>query len=249
MSTKDNQKVYFGDKKVSKEIKKDGVETIFTKVSENYDLMNDFMSAGMHRVWKRSFIDSANINKDDVCLDLAAGTGDIAKLIAKKVKVKSIYLCDQNLEMIEKAKERSLNEGFYHKCLFAVSSAEQLPYDDETFNHVFISFGFRNFSDKKNSLKEIYRVLKKGGKLHILEFSKAQGQNFSKLYDFYSYNFIPKIGDLISGDRESYEYLVKSIRTHENQEEMLELFKDTGFSNCNYENIFKGIVALHRGLK
>lgn len=249
MSTKDNQKVYFGDKKVSKEIKKDGVETIFTKVSENYDLMNDFMSAGMHRVWKRSFIDSANINKDDVCLDLAAGTGDIAKLIAKKVKEKSIYLCDQNLEMIEKAKERSLNEGFYHKCFFAVSSAEQLPYDDETFNHVFISFGFRNFSDKKNSLKEIYRVLKKGGKLHILEFSKAQGQNFSKLYDFYSYNFIPKIGDLISGDRESYEYLVKSIRTHENQEEMLELFKDTGFSNCNYENIFKGIVALHRGLK
>ena len=249
MSTKDNQKVYFGDKKVSKEIKKDGVETIFTKVSENYDLMNDFMSAGMHRVWKRSFIDTANINKDDVCLDLAAGTGDIAKLIAKKVKEKSIYLCDQNLEMIEKAKERSLNEGFYHKCFFAVSSAEQLPYDNETFNHVFISFGFRNFSDKKNSLKEIYRVLKKGGKLHILEFSKAQGQNFSKLYDFYSYNFIPKIGDLISGDRESYEYLVKSIRTHENQEEMLELFKDTGFSNCNYENIFKGIVALHRGLK
>ena len=249
MSTKDNQKVYFGDKKVSKEIKKDGVETIFTKVSENYDLMNDFMSAGMHRVWKRSFIDSANINKDDVCLDLAAGTGDIAKLIAKKVKEKSIYLCDQNLEMIEKAKERSLNEGFYHKCFFAVSSAEKLPYDDETFNHVFISFGFRNFSDKKNSLKEIYRVLKKGGKLHILEFSKAQGQNFSKLYDFYSYNFIPKIGDLISGDRESYEYLVKSIRTHENQEEMLELFKNTGFSNCNYENIFKGIVALHRGIK
>ena len=249
MSTKDNQKVYFGDKKVSKEIKKDGVETIFTKVSENYDLMNDFMSAGMHRVWKRSFIDTANINKDDVCLDLAAGTGDIAKLIAKKVKEKSIYLCDQNLEMIEKAKERSLNEGFYHKCFFAVSSAEQLPYDNETFNHVFISFGFRNFSDKKNSLKEIYRVLKKGGKLHILEFSKAQGQNFSKLYDFYSYNFIPKIGDLISGDRESYEYLVKSIRTHENQEEMLELFKNTGFSNCNYENIFKGIVALHRGIK
>ena len=152
MSTKDNQKVYFGDKKVSKEIKKDGVETIFTKVSENYDLMNDFMSAGMHRVWKRSFIDSANINKDDVCLDLAAGTGDIAKLIAKKVKEKSIYLCDQNLEMIEKAKERSLNEGFYHKCLFAVSSAEQLPYDDETFNHVFISFGFRNFSDKKKTI-------------------------------------------------------------------------------------------------
>ena len=249
MSTKDNQKVYFGDKKVSKETKKDGVETIFTKVSQNYDLMNDFMSAGMHRLWKKSFIDTADINKEDDCLDLAAGTGDIAKLISRKVKGRSIYLCDQNFEMIEKAKERSLNEGFYQKCFFNVSSAEQLPYDKETFNHVFISFGFRNFSDKKNSLKEIYRVLKKDGKLHILEFSKAQGSNFSKIYDFYSYNFIPKIGELVSGDRESYEYLVKSIRTHEDQEEVLGLFKEAGFSSCNYENIFKGIVALHRGTK
>ena len=112
MSEKDNQKVYFGDRKVSKDIKKDGVEEIFTKVSDNYDLMNDMMSVGMHRLWKRSFIDTANIQKDHVCLDLAAGTGDIAKLIAQKVSKKSIYLCDQNKEMIEKAKERSLNEGF-----------------------------------------------------------------------------------------------------------------------------------------
>ena len=118
MSEKDNQKVYFGDKKVSKDIKKDGVEEIFTKVSDNYDLMNDMMSVGMHRLWKRSFIDTAKIQKDHVCLDLAAGTGDIAKLIAQKVSKKSIYLCDQNKEMIEKAKERSLNEGFFNKSDF-----------------------------------------------------------------------------------------------------------------------------------
>ena len=118
MSEKDNQKVYFGDKKVSKDIKKDGVEEIFTKVSDNYDLMNDMMSVGMHRLWKRSFIDTANIQKDHVCLDLAAGTGDIAKLIAQKVSKKSIYLCDQNKEMIEKAKERSLNEGFLISVIF-----------------------------------------------------------------------------------------------------------------------------------
>lgn len=249
MSAKDNQKVYFGDKKVSKESKKDGVENIFTKVSENYDLMNDVMSFGMHRLWKKSFVETSQIEKDDVCLDLAAGTGDIAKLISKKVKGKTIYLCDQNNEMIEKAKERSLDEGFYQKCNFNVSSAESLPYEDETFDKVFISFGFRNFSDKKGSLKEINRVLKKGGSLQILEFSAAQGKNFSKLYDFYSYNFIPKIGDFISGDRASYDYLVKSIRTHENQEEMLGLFNQTGYKESTYENIFKGIVALHRGIK
>ena len=249
MSTKDNQKVYFGDKKVTKQNKKDGVESIFTKVSENYDLMNDLMSAGMHRFWKKSFIDAANIKKNENCLDLAAGTGDIAKLISKKVRGKTVYLCDQNNEMIEKAKERSLNEGFYQKCFFDVSSAEKLPYKKETFDHVFISFGFRNFSDKKGSLKEIKRVLKKGGKLHILEFSKSQGENFSKIYDFYSYNFIPTIGDLVTGDRKSYEYLVKSIRTHEDQEAMLGLFKDAGYLDCDYKNIFKGIVALHRGTK
>ena len=179
MSAKDNQKVYFGDKKVSKENKKDGVESIFTKVSDNYDLMNDVMSLGMHRLWKRSFIHASKIKKEDICLDLAAGTGDIAKLISKKVKGKTIYLCDQNNEMIEKAKERSLNEGFYQKCNFSVSSAEGLPYENETFDKVFISFGFRNFSDKNGSLNEIYRVLKKGGKLQILEFSSAQGKNFS----------------------------------------------------------------------
>tara|TARA_X000000368_G_scaffold182315_1_gene143970 strand:+ start:22974 stop:23723 length:750 start_codon:yes stop_codon:yes gene_type:complete len=249
MSTKDNQKVYFGDKKVSKDSKKDGVESIFTKVSDSYDLMNDVMSLGMHRLWKRSFVDTAQVKKNDVCLDLAAGTGDIAKLISKKVKNKTIYLCDQNNEMIERAKERSLNEGFYQKCNFNVSSAENLPYEDETFDKVFISFGFRNFSDKKGSLKEINRVLKKGGSLQILEFSTAQGENFSKLYDFYSFNFIPKLGDLISGDHDSYDYLVKSIRTHENQEEMLELFVQAGYLECTYENIFKGIVALHKGIK
>ena len=206
--SQDNQKVYFGDKKVSKDSKKDGVESIFTKVSDSYDLMNDVMSLGMHRLWKRSFVDTAQVKKNDVCLDLAAGTGDIAKLISKKVKNKTIYLCDQNNEMIERAKERSLNEGFYQKCNFNVSSAENLPYEDETFDKVFISFGFRNFSDKKGSLKEINRVLKKGGSLQVLEFSTAQGKNFSKLYDFYSFNFIPKLGDLISGDHDSYDYLV-----------------------------------------
>ena len=130
MSVKDNEKVYFGDEKVSKESKKDGVEGIFTKVSENYDLMNDLMSLGMHRVWKKFFVDSANIKENQIILDLAAGTGDISKKISQKVSGKTIYICDQNSEMVEKAKERSLNEGFFNKCNFNVSSAEKLPYEE-----------------------------------------------------------------------------------------------------------------------
>ena len=171
MSKEDNQKVYFGDKKVEKLEKKEGVESIFSKVSDNYDLMNDLMSVGTHRIWKRHFVDTAGIHKDDTILDLAAGTGDIAKKLTKFVSNKTIHLCDQNKEMINKAIERSLDEGFYNKCNFNVASAENLPYKDNYFNHVFISFGFRNFSDKNQCLKEIQRVLKPGGKLHILELS------------------------------------------------------------------------------
>ena len=181
MSVKDNEKVYFGDEKVPKELKKDGVEGIFTKVSENYDLMNDLMSLGMHRIWKNIFVDSANIKEDQIILDLAAGTGDIAKKIAQKVSDKTIYICDQNNQMVEKAKERSLNEGFYNKCNFDVSSAEKLPYKDDFFDQVFISFGFRNFSDKEKGLKEIRRVLKVGGTFQILEFSKSV-INFEQLF-------------------------------------------------------------------
>ena len=249
MSVKDNEKVYFGDEKVPKELKKDGVEGIFTKVSENYDLMNDLMSLGMHRIWKNIFVDSANIKEDQIILDLAAGTGDIAKKIAQKVSDKTIYICDQNNQMVEKAKERSLNEGFYNKCNFDVSSAEKLPYKDDFFDQVFISFGFRNFSDKEKGLKEIRRVLKVGGTFQILEFSKTEGDIFSRIYDAYNFNIIPKLGELISNDKESYEYLIKSIKTHESQEQILTMMKECGFLNTSYKNLFKGVVAIHKGNK
>ena len=249
MNVKDNEKVYFGDEKVSKELKKDGVESIFTKVSENYDLMNDLMSFGMHRIWKKILVDLANIESDQIILDLAAGTGDISKKIAPMVSRKSIYMCDQNEEMIEKAKERSLNEGFYNKCNFNVASAEKLPYEDNFFDQVFISFGFRNFSDKEKSLNEIKRVLKIGGSLQILEFSKTQGDLFSKIYDAYNFNIIPKLGELISKDKQSYDYLVKSIKTHESQEQILKMMNKCGYVNSNYKNIFKGVVAIHKAKK
>jgi len=249
MSVKDNEKVYFGDEKVPKELKKDGVEGIFTKVSENYDLMNDLMSLGMHRVWKKIFVDSANIKENQTILDLAAGTGDISKKISQKVSGKTIYICDQNSEMVEKAKERSLNEGFFNKCNFNVSSAEKLPYEDNFFDQVFISFGFRNFSDKEKSLNEIRRVLKVGGTLQILEFSKTEGDIFSRIYDAYNFNIIPKLGELISNDKESYDYLVKSIKTHESQEQILTMMKECSFVDTGYKNLFKGVVAIHKGKK
>ena len=249
MSVKDNEKVYFGDEKVSKELKKDGVEGIFTKVSENYDLMNDLMSLGMHRVWKKIFVDSADIKENQIILDLAAGTGDISKKIAQKVSNKTIYICDQNNEMVEKAKERSLNEGFYNKCNFDVGSAEKLPFEDNFFDQIFISFGFRNFSDKEKSLNEIRRVLKVGGKLQILEFAKTEGDIFSRIYDAYNFNVIPKLGELISDDKESYDYLVKSIKTHESQEQILAMMKKCGFIDVSYKNLFKGVVAIHKGKK
>ena len=162
---------------------------------------------------------------------------------------KSIYVCDQNKEMVEKAKERSLNEGFFNKCNFDVSSAEKLPYEDNFFDQAFISFGFRNFSDKEKALTEIRRVLKVGGNLQILEFSKTEGDIFSRIYDAYNFNVIPKIGELISNDRESYDYLVKSIKTHESQEQILTMMKDCGFNNTDYKNLFKGVVAIHKGTK
>ena len=249
MTSKDNQKVFFGDEKVEKKAKTKGVNKIFSQVADNYDLMNDLMSFGLHRVWKKQFVKNSNIKDKSKILDLASGTGDIAKLIYEHSPSSNIWLVDQNKEMILKAKERAADEGFINKSKFEISEAESLPFEDNFFDHVFISFGFRNFSDKDMSLKEIYRILKKGGSLRILEFSKVNNVAFSKLYDFYSYKIIPTIGELVSEDKKSYEYLVNSIRTHESQEETCEMLKSNGFSSAEYKNLFNGIVAIHRATK
>ena len=249
MSNEDNEKVFFGSKEVSKKDKKLGVDTIFTKVNENYDLMNDLMSLGAHRLWKNHFVSTSDINENSTILDLAGGTGDISKIASKIISKQNVYLCDQNASMVESAKERSLNEGFYNSMHFHVASAEELPFNDNFFDQVFISFGFRNFSDKPKALKEIRRVMKSGGFLNILEFSKVQDQIFSKIYDFYSFNVIPKIGKLISNDSDSYEYLVESIRTHEDQESLRKMILDCGFDKANFENLFNGIVSIHKAQK
>ena len=249
MTIKDNQKVFFGKEKVSKSEKQKGVNEIFSKVTSNYDLMNDFMSLGAHRLWKNTFVKEARIVKNSTILDLAGGTGDITKIIQKEYSNCKVYLSDQNSSMVNFARDRAMNEGFINNTFFDTSSAEKLPFKNSFFNHVFISFGFRNFSDKGKALSEIIRVLKKGGNLHILEFAKVQNKTFSKIYDFYSYELIPRIGNLVSSDKESYEYLVNSIRTHESQEETCEMLKSNGFSSAEYKNLFNGIVAIHRATK
>ena len=249
MTSKDNQKVFFGDEKVEKKAKTKGVNKIFSQVADNYDLMNDLMSFGLHRVWKKQFVKNSNIKDKSKILDLASGTGDIAKLIYEHSPSSNIWLVDQNKEMILKAKERAADEGFINKSKFEISEAESLPFKDNFFDHVFISFGFRNFSDKEMSLKEIFRILKKGGSLRILEFSKVNNKAFSKLYDFYSYKIIPTIGELVSDDKKSYEYLVKSIRTHENQKELKSMLKKNKFSKVSFEDLTNGIVCIHSGTK
>lgn len=249
MNKKDNQKVFFGNEKVSKLEKQKGVDKIFSKVTKNYDLMNDLMSFGAHRLWKSTFVKQAELKNQDKVLDLAGGTGDITKIVHESISECEIYLCDQNASMVDFARDRAMDEGFINNTEFETCKAENLPYRKNFFNHVFISFGFRNFSDKHKALSEILRVLKKGGTLHILEFSKVQNETFSKFYDFYSHNIIPKIGGLVSKDESSYEYLVNSIRTHENQNEICEMLLENGFSKADYENIFDGIVAIHRAKK
>ena len=176
-------------------------------------------------------------------LDVGTGTGRLAQEAGRVTENATIVGGDISIRQLRHAKE--VTSGIR----FVQHSIEQMPFKNEQFDHVFISFGFRNFSDKSQSLLEIKRVLKKAGVLHILEFSKVENKTFSKIYDFYSYNFIPLMGQAISGDKKSYDYLVKSIRTHENQEDMLKLFNKAGFKDNSYENMFNGIVSLHRGRK
>lgn len=249
MSLKDNKKVYFGNKKVTQLEKEEGVQQIFSKVAKNYDLMNDLMSLGMHRLWKRIFVQKAGLVKNSLVLDLAAGTGDITKIILDESRTSKVVLCDQNAEMVAKAKDRAVNEGFINNVTFEIASAEKLPFKNNQFNKIFISFGFRNFSNKEQSLKELLRVLKPKGTLHILEFSKVKNEVLSKVYDIYSKTLIPKIGNFISNDAGSYQYLVDSIDTHEDQEGLKFMIENSGFRDVSYENLFDGIVSIHIGKK
>jgi len=200
----------------------------------------------MHRLWKKILIELSELSEGSVVLDIASGTADIPKLINKKFKSVSMHVTDINESMLALGKERAINENFFHNCNFALASGETLPYQDKTFDLVTVGFGLRNFTNKQMGLEEMKRVLKPDGVLLILEFSKPTNSFFSKVYDWYSFNVIPKLGKLLANDSESYQYLAESIRMHPDQETLKDLVLDSGFDECKFFNLVNGVVAIHK---
>ena len=226
--------------------KKGLVQNVFDKVFDQYDLMNDIMSLGIHRLWKKDLIYLMNPSYNQNLIDVASGTGDIAKLFLNNTNKNAQITCvDPNKGMVNKGKDKLRK---FKNLKWVVSSAENLPVNDNSFNFYTISFGLRNTKDINKSLSEAYRVLKPGGRFLCLEFSKIQNSNLNFLYKNYS-KIIPSIGKIIIGDREPYEYLVKSIDNFLNQEELIDVMMENNFKKCSYRNLSGGIVSIHSGWK
>ena len=226
--------------------KKGLVQSVFDRVHGEYDLMNDFMSLGAHRLWKKSLINMMNPSKNKKLIDVACGTGDIANLFLRQVNTSCMTTCvDPNKEMINIAKKKL---SHFTNINWVIASAEKLPIPDSSFDFYTISFGLRNTKNLDKALSEAYRVLKPGGRYLCLEFSKIENSSLNFIYKNYS-KIIPYIGKLVVGEKEPYEYLTKSIETFINQEELLDLMNKNGFVNCNYRNLSGGIVSIHSGWK
>tara|TARA_E500000178_G_scaffold353231_1_gene418578 strand:- start:779 stop:1483 length:705 start_codon:yes stop_codon:yes gene_type:complete len=226
--------------------KKGLVQGVFDQVYDKYDLMNDFMSLGVHRLWKKNLINMMNPSRNQNLIDVACGTGDIGKLFLDNTDNNNNITCvDPNKGMIKKGKAKLIN---YKNINWIISKAEKLPLKENSFNFYTISFGLRNTTNLNKVLSEAYRVLKPGGRFLCLEFSKIQNENFEYIYKQYS-KLIPLVGKYIVGKKEPYEYLVRSIGEFINQEELLELMKNNNFKKCNYRNLTNGIVSIHSGWK
>ena len=241
----DNLKTNFGKRKVSSKLKTKLVQDIFTEVAKNYDLMNDLMSFGSHRLWKRELVDLINIQKNDIIIDVGSGTGDLVNLLLKKKKENFIYSVDLNSEMLNYGKIRYKNE----KVKFIKANAEKLPFDNNSFDKYIISFCLRNVTNTQNALKESYRILKPGGIFYCLEFSSPETSLVNYLYRKYKKDIIPWIGSKVTNNKEAYRYLEESIDLFHNQKELIKVLKKTGFKKTNYQNIFNGIVAIHSAYK
>ena len=249
MSDKTTKETNFGFRQVDSQEKSKMVGNVFDAVSENYDLMNDLMSFGIHRLWKKVAIESSGLRADFKVLDLAGGTGDMVKLMKERIKEEGlIVLSDINRKMLEEGRDRLIDEGIEGINLAQID-AQYLPFRNETFDLVTIAFGLRNVTNKEKALKSILGSLKKGGKLIVLEFSKPTNESFREIYDIFSFEVIPKIGEVIANTEESYRYLAESIRMHPTQEELKELMEKSGFTECNYDNLTNGVVAIHSGIK
>jgi len=242
------QTTHFGFTQVPHQEKVHRVAQVFDSVANNYDLMNDFMSLGIHRLWKRFTIALAGVKPREKILDLAGGTGDLAAKFAKLVGAEGqIVLADINASMLQVGRERLLDKGVLVNC--AQVNAESLPFADNTFDLITIAFGLRNVTDKDIALASMLRVLKPGGRLLILEFSELKIPPLKPLYDLYSFKLLPFIGKVVAKDADSYRYLAESIRMHPNQETLQQMMQNAGFEHCDYHNLSGGIVAVHRGYK
>ncbi|MBP6345353.1 bifunctional demethylmenaquinone methyltransferase/2-methoxy-6-polyprenyl-1,4-benzoquinol methylase UbiE [Neisseriaceae bacterium CLB008] len=238
---------HFGYQTVAEAEKAGKVAEVFHSVAAKYDIMNDIMSGGLHRVWKHFTLNTAPVKKGDKVLDIAGGTGDLAKGWAKRVgKTGEVWLTDINSSMLTVGRDRLLDQGIVLPV--SLADAEKLPFPDNYFNLVSVAFGLRNMTHKDKALAEMYRVLKPGGTLLVLEFSKVY-KPIKPFYDFYSFKFLPVMGNLVAKDAESYQYLAESIRMHPDQETLKQIMLDVGFDGVDYHNLSAGIVALHKGVK
>ncbi|HET6586591.1 MAG TPA: bifunctional demethylmenaquinone methyltransferase/2-methoxy-6-polyprenyl-1,4-benzoquinol methylase UbiE [Oleiagrimonas sp.] len=241
---------HFGFRDVPTTAKQKLVGQVFTSVAKNYDLMNDLMSFGIHRLWKRHFVAMSGIRKGDKVLDLAGGTGDIAALLKPVVgKDGEVIVGDINAAMLGVGRDRLTDRGMVGGLEWAQLNAERLPFADNTFDAVTMAFGLRNVTDKEQALADICRVLKPGGRALILEFSKVKNPIFNKLYDFHSFQVLPRLGRLFAHDADSYQYLAESIRKHPDQATLKGMMETAGFGHVDVRNLTDGVVAIHRGYK
>ena len=247
---KDSNTTHFGFKTVAKEEKAGRVADVFHSVASKYDLMNDLMSAGIHRLWKRFTIELSGVRPGQAVLDIAGGTGDLSYKFSKLVGNEGlVVLADINDSMLKVGRDRLTDRGVSGNLHVAQADAQYLPFPDNTFDCITIAFGLRNVTDKDLALQSMLRVLKPGGRLLVLEFSKPQSQALSKAYDTYSFRILPFMGKLVANDADSYSYLAESIRMHPDQNTLKTMMEDAGFSNCDYHNMTGGIVAIHKGVK
>ncbi|WP_439133766.1 bifunctional demethylmenaquinone methyltransferase/2-methoxy-6-polyprenyl-1,4-benzoquinol methylase UbiE [Pseudomaricurvus sp.] len=241
---------HFGFQEVPVDEKAGRVADVFHSVAAKYDLMNDLMSGGVHRLWKRFTIELSGVRRGHKVLDIAGGTGDLSYKFSKLVGPEGlVVLADINESMLRVGRDRLTDRGVAGNLVVSQADAQYLPFPDNTFDCITIAFGLRNVTDKDLALRSMLRVLKPGGRLLVLEFSKPQSDLLTKAYDTYSFKLLPFMGKLVTNDADSYAYLAESIRMHPDQQTLKTMMADAGFANCEFHNMTGGIVALHKGTK
>ncbi len=248
--TPDPGTTHFGFRDVPVGEKKKLVGEVFSSVARQYDLMNDLMSLGIHRLWKRYFVGTSGVKRGDRVLDLAGGTGDIAALLHERVgDAGSVVIGDINAQMLGVGRDRLTDRGLVRGLDYVQLNAEALPFPDASFDLVTIAFGLRNVTDKQKALADMHRVLKVGGRALVLEFSQVKPEWFRPVYDFHSFQVLPRLGRLFANDAGSYQYLAESIRKHPPQDELKAMMQAAGFDRCDYRNLSAGICAIHSGYR